>query len=147
MRSFIGLEEALTIRSDDVSLSHASPPDILLIFLAHRRPRERSRPRKYFFSSPPLLFPSYTSVHKLGAASKSARLKSRLITFYNTRRLSPFRHHTQAGYLSQTSLEEWGSDKETETNGTTTGPREHESDQREENSGMRGGPQGRLRPG
>ena len=49
-------------------------------------------PRKCFFSSPPLLIPSYTPVHKLGAASTSARLKSRRIAFYRTHLLSPFRH-------------------------------------------------------
>ena len=32
------------------------------------------------------------------------------ITFYHTHLLSPFRTHTQAGYLSQTSPEKWSSD-------------------------------------
>ena len=52
--------------------------------------------------------PLYTLVHKLGTASTSARLKSRWITFYHTKLLSQFRQHTKAGYLSQTSPEQWG---------------------------------------
>ena len=39
-REDTGLEEALTIRSDDVSLSRAHPAAILLIFLAHSFPLE-----------------------------------------------------------------------------------------------------------
>ena len=41
--------------------------------------------------------------------------------------------------MSQAGPEELGSDKEAEINGTTTGPREYDSDQRKENGAMGGG--------